>query len=136
MARVGDGDAPETRVGEKVLAPGHAEERLPVRVGVGNDREIAVLGGKRPPPAVQHPLVAGAIQRGKERLAVEVLHHHPRHHRLEHRDLDGLPLPRARLVVEPGQERVCHRHRARLVGHNGREIAWVTDERRLQRGEA
>jgi hypothetical protein len=121
----------EARVVEEILAPRDREEVPPVRVGVGQDREVTVLRLEGAARAVQHALVADAVERWHERLPVEVFHHHPRRHALEHRHLDLLAFARSRLVIERGEHGREHGHRARLVGDDGRDVARLADERAL-----
>ena len=73
--------------------------------------------------------------RRHERLAVQVLDHHVGGHRLEHRHLDRLAFPGARAVVERREHRGEHGERAGLVGDDGRHVARLAGERRLERRE-
>jgi hypothetical protein len=57
-----------------------------------------------------------------------MLHHHPRRHAFEHRDLDLLPFAGARLVIERGEDGGEHGHRAGLVGDDGRHVARLAYE--------
>jgi hypothetical protein len=124
------------RVLQQILSAGEDEEVSPVLVGVRQDREIAVARLERAPVGIEDPLVADRVPRRHERLAVEVLHHHPGRHALEHRHLDLLPLARARLVVERREHGRQHGHRAGLVGDDRGHVARLAHERRLSRGEA
>jgi hypothetical protein len=127
------GERLEARIVEQVLAAGQREEVAPVLVRVGKDRQVAVLGLERPAIAVEDPLVARRIDRGHERLAVQVLDHHPRGEALEHRDLDLLALAGARLVIERCEDVGEQGHRAGLVGDDGRHVARLAHDRGLQR---
>src|SRR3989441_512082 len=125
----------EARIGEEIRPPGAREERPPVRVGIGDDGQIAVPRAERAPPAIEDPLVAGGLERWDERLAVEVLHHDVGDHGLEHRHLDGLPLAGPLAVEQRRQHRGEHGERARLVGDDRRYVARLAHERGLERRE-
>src|SRR5437870_5543634 len=125
----------EARIGEEIRPPGDREERPPVRVGIGDDGQIAVPRAERAPPAIEDPLVAGGLERWDERLAVEVLHHDVGDHGLEHRHLDGLPLAGPLAVEQRRQHRGEHGERARLVGDDRRYVARLAHEGGLERRE-
>jgi len=59
-------------------------------IGVGKQPDPPVPAAERATLRSQHPLVPDVAQRRLEGAATLVLHQVERHHRLEHRHLDGL----------------------------------------------
>ena len=96
---------------------------LPVGVGVGQEAHPAVGSPVRSAKRVEQPHVADVADRGLERVTAMVLDEVERHHRLEHRHLDRLPLAGAELVDHRGQHGLGDRHPANLVGDDRRHEA-------------
>ena len=133
-----DGRLEKRGSSEQLGAAGDAAERAPVLVEVRQDRDVAVLRGQRAALAREQAHVARGPLRRLERAAPQVLGHHERDHRLEHRDLDLLALAGALAVEERRVHRGHHRERRRLVRqdrrHEARLAAAVGREHREPRG--
>ena len=133
-AGVGGGVA---RVLEDLGLAHDLEEALPVPVGVGQDRHVAVARAERLAGARQHARVAD-VAVVVEGALPQMLDHQPGGHGLEHRHLHALALAGALPVHQRRQGREGKREAHRLVGDDGRRIARHVVPRRAahQVGEA
>ncbi|MCY1537727.1 hypothetical protein D9M68_732350 [compost metagenome] len=80
--------------------PDQFEKCRPLLVRVKQHADMPVQRRVGPPVGIQDPRVAGRPQRRLEGLARHVVAENQLRHGLEHRHIDGLPLPGARSMIQ------------------------------------
>jgi hypothetical protein len=89
-------------------------------VGVGQDANLPVGGAMWPAVGSQHSRIAGRTQRRIEGQPAHMFGHDERGHGFEHRHLNRLPLAGALALQECGHHRIDHREVDGLVANQGR----------------
>ncbi len=114
----------EARIGVELLGlADDAEERLPLPVGIDKDADIAVAGAIGAAVAREQPAVARLADRRREGAPAEVIGQHELRQRLEHRQLDGLPLAGTLALHERRQHHMDRIEPDDVVGHGQRRVA-------------
>ena len=136
VVRLASGKGGEVGLRHQLRLTRQGKEAMPMRVGVGQQRQVAVLGAVGPACCARHRHIAHARHRRLKHVAPLVLQHVEGSHGLEHRDVHLLALPRALAVHQRQHDGVGRVYAADLVGDDGRNEARLAADHSLQLRQA
>ncbi|KAG1437415.1 hypothetical protein G6F57_020256 [Rhizopus arrhizus] len=124
------------RVGRQIAASRQAEEALPLRIGIGQQRDVAVQRAVGPAFGRQHQAVAHLAARRVEGAPSHVLDQREGHQRLEHRHFDRLAAAGLFAFVQGHGDGVGQRQACHLVGQDGVDVGGGAGVAALEVGQA